>query len=215
MLPLGLRILYLHGFASSPASRKATFFTNKFQPLGLDFRVPELVPGPFEKLTLSSQLEVIDAAAEGADSLLLIGSSLGGYLAGLYAARNPAVSGLILLAPAFNFHQLWTTQLGAERLSFWRENGTIPVFHYGEGRNLLVGFQLLEDAARYEPVPAFVQPALIFHGNQDSVVPVQYSEDCAKTHPNVRLVRVESGHELTDALDVIWEETRPFVLCRL
>ena len=67
-----------------------------------------------------------------------------------------------------------------------------------------IGYGLLEDARRFEPFPDFRQPALIFHGDRDASVPVEYSIEFAKTHPNARLVRLPSGHELTDCLETIW-----------
>src|ERR1700727_323514 len=98
------RIVYLHGFASTPLSTKAQFFKRKFE--GADFEIPQLDRGDFEKLTVSSQLQVIDAAVHG-DPVILMGSSLGGYLAALYASRHANVERLGLLAPAFEFPARW------------------------------------------------------------------------------------------------------------
>ena len=56
-------ILYLHGFASSPDSRKGRFFLERFSSLGADVHIPELVTGTFEKTTLSAQREVVERAA--------------------------------------------------------------------------------------------------------------------------------------------------------
>ena len=50
-------------------------------------------------------------------------------------------------------------------------NGQLEVFHYGEGRPRQIGWQLIEDSASYDPEPSFSQPALIFHGTNDTVVP--------------------------------------------
>ncbi len=215
MLPPHLRVFYLHGFASSCASRKARFFKDRLASLDVTLGIPDLCEGNFEGLTITGQLNVIERTARTCSAnepIVLIGSSLGGYLAALYAARHAAVSRLVLLAPAFQFHRLWTTELGPRRLQEWRENGTIPIFHHGEGREVPIGYQLMDDAGRHDPFPPFRQPALIFHGTQDAVVPVQYSVAFAEAHRNVRLVQVESGHELTDALDEIWRESRDFVL---
>ena len=94
------RILYLHGFASSPASSKARFFAARLRAAGGRVEIPDLAAGDFEHLTITGQLRVIEQAAAG-EPVALMGSSLGGYLAGLYAARHPEVSRVILLAPAF------------------------------------------------------------------------------------------------------------------
>jgi uncharacterized protein len=211
MLSAHLRVLYLHGFASSPESRKARFFSERLQQHGLTVDTPDLVEGNFSKLTITGQLKVVEQSLNG-ESGILIGSSLGGYLAALYAARHADVERVILLAPAFHFHKLWTERLTSEQLSHWIESGTIPVFHYGAGRELPLEYRFMEDAARYEPVPSFPQPTLIFHGTGDDVVPFESSAEFARTHDNVRLIPLPSGHELTDVLEEIWRESERFVL---
>jgi pimeloyl-ACP methyl ester carboxylesterase len=205
-----VRILYLHGFASSPASRKASFFKEQLSQHGIDLTAPDLAEGDFRHLTITRQLEAADRAA-GAGPVFLIGSSMGGYLAALYAARHPAVKGLILLAPAFHFREHWVEIMGTDRFTRWRETGETMVFHYGENREVPLSFELMEDAEKYEACPKFGQPCLIFHGTADTVVPVQYSEDFAAQHPNVELVTLQSGHEMTDVLGNIWVKAWPYL----
>src|ERR1700692_983638 len=96
------RILYLHGFASSPASSKARFFR--------------------ERLTRAGE------------PVTLVGSSMGGYLAALYAARGPETARVVLMAPAFGFARRWRERLGAAAVEEWKRTGALEVFHYGEGR---------------------------------------------------------------------------------
>jgi pimeloyl-ACP methyl ester carboxylesterase len=211
MLSDHLRVLYLHGFASSPGSRKAQFFTEKLLRCGVHVEIPALDQGKFENLTITNQLQVIDRAV-AEKPVVLIGSSLGGYLAALYAARNANVLRMVLLAPAFRFHHLWTSERDERKLADWKKQGFVPIYHYGEGREMRIGYGLIEDAARYEPWPQFSQPALIFHGTEDSSVPVEYSAEFARNHPNARLIRMHSGHELTDVLEQIWEQSCAFLL---
>jgi uncharacterized protein len=211
MLAVPRRIVYLHGFASSPQSRKATVLGQNFRAEGFEVDVPQLDGGDFAHLTISSQLSLIESVvSDGA--VTLIGSSMGGYLAALFAARHPQVEKLILLAPAFDFYRLWVSQLGPERLSAWRESGSSAVFHYGAGREVPLGYDLMSDAASYEPFPGFSQPALIFHGDRDPLVPIELSEKFAAMHPNAKLVPLSSGHELTDVLDLIWHHSKDFLL---
>ncbi|MBV9766356.1 MAG: alpha/beta fold hydrolase [Acidobacteriaceae bacterium] len=211
MLSDRLRVLYLHGFASSPASRKARFFAEKLAGVGIRLEIPDLAARDFVHLTISDQLDLI-ARVCAQEPVILIGSSLGGYLAALYASSHPEVDRLLLLAPAFQFYQLWANELGPERLELWRKERFLPIFHYGEEREMSLGYELMEDAAHYPPFPDFCQPALIFHGTQDRVVPVQYAAAYAETHPNARLICLDSGHELTGVLDTIWQEARNFLL---
>jgi pimeloyl-ACP methyl ester carboxylesterase len=206
-----LRVLYLHGFASSPASRKAQFFAQKLAERGIQLEIPDLAEHGFENLTISDQLHQIDRLL-GNEGAILIGSSLGGYVAALYAARHSEVARLVLLTPAFNFYQLWQEELGPERLEVWKREGKIPVFHYGVNRELPLRYRFLQDAGRFEPYPEFHQPTLVFHGNHDASVPVQSSMLFAERHPNVRLIRLNSDHALTDSLETIWREAETFML---
>jgi pimeloyl-ACP methyl ester carboxylesterase len=194
------RIVYLHGFASGPQSSKARYFRTLLEGAGASVDTPELADGDFEHLTITGQLAVIDRTARG-ESVSLIGSSLGGYLAALYAARHPEVQRLALLAPAFGFAQRWPERLGPAEVAAWRHNGTIEVFHYAENRNRKLGYQLLADGQRFEAYPDFTQPALIFHGAHDDAVPARYSEEFAAAHPNATLEVLDAGHDLLNVLD--------------
>src|SRR5262245_39461865 len=114
------RILYLHGFASGPSSSKAQFFRKYLESRGAKVEIPDLANADFEHLTITGQLAVVREIARG-ESVSLIGSSMGGYLAALYAAQHPAVRRLVLFAPAFGFGRRWPERLGPERVAEWRE----------------------------------------------------------------------------------------------
>ena len=79
MLLADLRVLYLHGFASSPASRKACFFKERLASLVIGLQIPDLCDGNFERLTLTGQLKIIERAIEGSrgngEGLVLIGGT--------------------------------------------------------------------------------------------------------------------------------------------
>ncbi len=203
-------ILYLHGFASSPLSHKALYFKNLLEAAGLPVNVPDLAEGNFEHLTVSGQLAILERLAAG-EAISLIGSSMGGYLAALYAARHPEVERLVLLAPALRFFPRWQERLGPVEMAKWRETGALEVFHYGDQRPRSIGYQLMEDAAAFEAYPDFRQPALIFHGLHDDVVPAAYSEVFAATHPNARLEFLDSGHDLLNVLDEIAPKVTAFL----
>jgi alpha-beta hydrolase superfamily lysophospholipase len=205
------RILYLHGFASGPTSNKARFFRDHLAAAGAPAETLDLAEGDFEHLTMTGQLAVIERAARG-EPVSLIGSSMGGYLAALYAARHTGVGRVVLLAPAFGFAHRWAERLGPQALDDWRRTGTIEVFHYAENRQRRLDYGLLEDGARYEDYPDFRQPALIFHGANDDVVPARYSQEFAASHPNARLEVLDSGHELLNMLDYMAPKVTEFLL---
>lgn len=204
-------LIYLHGFASGPNSKKARIFAERFAAQGLPLAVPALDGGDFTSLTITGQLAVIDAAVRGRPCAL-IGSSLGGYLAALYAARHAEVRRAVLLAPAFGFARRWAASLGVEALDEWQRTGVRRVPHYGLGGEAGLSWRLMEDAALYEEEPAVRQPALIFHGVHDEVVPVEASRRFAAGRPNVELREMDSDHELLDVVDHLVPAAHAFLL---
>jgi hypothetical protein len=206
-----MRVVYLHGFASSPQSSKAQFFLRRFTERGVPVEIPQLDAGDFEHLTITGQLGVVDRTVGDTPSILM-GSSLGGYLSALYAARHPqSVEKLVLMAPAFQFPRRWRERYPQEELEAWQRTGSARVYHYGYKEERGLAYGLIEDAQDYENEPDFRQPALIFHGIHDPVVPVGLSEDFARSHPAVTLTEFESGHELTDVLEPMWSEVEKFL----
>ena len=205
------RILYLHGFASGPSSSKARFFQERLEAAGASVQIPELDAGDFENLTISGQLSVIERAAAGRP-VSLMGSSMGGYLAALYAARHPEVAKLVLFAPAFGFARRWGEALAGERMEEWRRTGGMEVFHYASNRVRTVGYRLVEDGAQYEDYPDFRQPALLFHGIHDDVVPARFSEEFASNHPNAHLELMDSDHQLLNVLESMMPKVSGFLL---
>ncbi|MEW6273470.1 MAG: YqiA/YcfP family alpha/beta fold hydrolase [Thermodesulfobacteriota bacterium] len=94
------QIAYLHGFVSGPGSTKAQFFHARLAALGVELAIPDLAPD-FGRMTIGSELAVVEELLDAAPQTILLGSSLGGYLAALAAERHPErVPGLVLLAPA-------------------------------------------------------------------------------------------------------------------
>jgi pimeloyl-ACP methyl ester carboxylesterase len=85
----------------------------------------------------------------------------------------------------------------------WRREDALDVYHYGEQCTRRLRYALMEDAAQYDDYPDFHQPALIFHGTQDDVVPPRNSEAFVASHPNARLELLDSGHDLLNVLERI------------
>jgi pimeloyl-ACP methyl ester carboxylesterase len=203
------RVVYMHGFASGPSSSKARFFSRRLSEHGASVSIPQLDEGNFQGLTITGQLAVIDRAVGGQPAILM-GSSLGGYLAALYASKHVPIERLVLLAPAFRFPTRWRERYAAD-MDRWKREGSLPFFHYAVQAEHPLGYQFVEDAAQYPDEPEFSQPALILHGSRDPVVPAEISREYAASHSNVRLRLFDSGHELTDVLEPMWEEVAGFL----
>jgi pimeloyl-ACP methyl ester carboxylesterase len=209
-----MNVVYLHGFASGPSSAKAAFLAARFRQSGISFEIPALDEGDFPNLTITRQLNVVGQVVAGRPAVL-IGSSLGGYLAALYAARHSEVEKLVLLAPAFDFSRLWRRLISDAEMAEWRRTGWRKVYHYSQGLERDLSYQLMEDASTYEPFPDVSQPTLILHGRDDSVVPITSSYEFASARPNVAVLALRTGHEMTDVLDRVWREAARFLGIRV
>ena len=208
-----MRYLYLHGFASGPRSTKGMRFADHFAARGLpldrlDLRVPS-----FEHLRLSAMIDVAQRAIgdDPNERAVVIGSSLGGLTAARLAERDPRVSRLILMAPAFQLVERWRIALG-DAFAEWERTGWRDVLDYTTGQPARVDFGFVEDAREVDVgFPDVRVPTLIVHGIHDDVVPVDHSRRFAAGKPHVRVIEVDDGHELINSLPRILAETDAFL----
>lgn len=204
-------VLYLHGFASSSRSSKGIFLARRFAESGAPVARPDLDEGDFRDLTISGQLRLVASLAAELRPVFLIGSSLGGYLAALHAARDPAtVRALVLLAPAFDFPRRLGLRLGAGTLEQWRQDGSLAFHHYRYGRPLPLAYRFYEDALQYEAFPDVAVPTRILHGRRDESVDPALSAEYARGRPNVEVEWLDSDHGLGDVLEEIWRSVAAF-----
>ena len=208
--------IYLHGFASSPQSSKAKYLRDRFAEIDLNLEVLDLNQGDFTHLTLTRQIQQTTNALTNAEtSITLIGSSFGGLTCAWVAQQQLRVNNLVLLAPAFGFPHSWYSRLPPEQIEQWRESGYLEVYHYGEGQEIPLHYQFLQDADNY-PLSKLKcsrrsLPTMIIHGIHDDVVPIQVSRDYANHHPEVKLIELDSDHGLNDVQEEIWQLTKNFL----
>ncbi len=208
-----MRVVYLHGFGSSPTSSKATFFASKLAPYGIVLEAPDLNAPDFSTLTVTRMLsQVGDVIGPGSEPVALIGSSLGGFVA-IQAALQHArrVTHLILLAPAVDFSRNRMRELGVE-LEQWKASNRVEVFHYGYRRMMSLHYELYEDARRYDAFSTqLAQPVQVFQGKHDEAVDPATVERWCAARPNVELRLLDDDHQLLASLEVIWGEARRFL----
>jgi uncharacterized protein len=210
-----MHVLYLHGFASSIRSSKATFLAARLKEQGIELHTPDLNQPDFSTLTITRMVQQIGRAVDAlpAGSVALIGSSLGAFVAVQVALTQPArIDRLILLAPALDFSGNRTRSLGGIGLEQWKHTNRLDVFHYGYGRMMGVHYELYEDAQRYDCISAaLTMPIQVFQGRQDDAVDPPTVERWARARPNAELHMLDDGHQLAGSLDYIWKEARPFL----
>lgn len=207
-------VIYLHGFASSSHSGKATYLAGRLRAHGIDVAIPDLNLPEFSTLTVTRMLDQTRALVDAADGpVTLFGSSLGGYVAVNAAACWPErIERLVLLAPALDFSSEGLSGPQGADLEQWRRDDTIHVFHFGYGRMMPIHYGLYQDARRYDAMRAELRmPILVFQGTRDTAVSPGTVKRWAAERPNVRLHLLNDDHQLTASLDYIWNATADFL----
>jgi pimeloyl-ACP methyl ester carboxylesterase len=214
--------IYLHGFASSPRSTKATWFVRRASEAGWLATAPDLNLPEFETLTISRMIEQVGAAITALPEgpVALAGSSLGGMVA-LHAAvagrespdaaRHP-IEKLVFLAPAFDLIGSLEAEFGPAALDEWRRTDSLEVFHYAEQCTRRLRWGFFEDARRYD---AFAVdpgvPTLVYQGRRDQAVDARMVERWADTRPSVTLRVLDDDHQMLASLEPMWDGIREFL----
>ena len=153
---------------------------------------------------------VIDAATEGPQ--VLVGSSMGGWIALLLARADPGrVHALVTIAAAPDFTEdgYWASWSEAERERLMREGRIEEPSDYGEP--MIITRALIEDGRRHlvlrEPL-ALPMPVRMLQGTADEPVPVETALRLLAhaEGPDIRLTLVkDADHRLSDpaSLDLL------------
>ena len=213
------QVVYLHGFASSPASSKAVFLEQRLAAHGVSFHCPDLNRPDFSTLTASRMIEqtasLISTLPKG--PVALFGSSLGAFVALQAAERARAETGrpitrLVLLAPALDFGRRPVGDLGEAGMVRWRATGWWELTHYASGEPSRVHYELFRDAQRYDSFAAERPvPTLVLQGRRDDVVDPDMVSRYAAARPHVTLVMLNDDHQLGASLGRVWSESARFL----
>lgn len=158
--------------------------------------------------TLRKQLALVGQFAKGLKPAMLIGSSLGGYLAALHAVREPnTVPALALIAPAFDFANRFGSLLGDE-MDRWQREGILSLYHYRCQREVPLADGFIEDAMGFEAFPDVKVPTKVLHGPWDGVVSPRLPWEFVHGRPNVELEWFDTDHSMVDVADRIWSSVR-------
>ena len=211
----GPAILFLHGLMSTMHGDKAGHLAMHAAARGVEFLRYDAYGhgssgGRFIDGTIGSWLGDAHLALGrlGASRVILVGSSIGGWLALLLAlARPDGVAGLLLVAPAPDMTRRVAMQLPAEaRLALERDGVWHRPSRYGEP--IPITRRMLDDGERHcllgGPI-AIGCPVRILHGQQDADVPWRGSLLLADRLANhdVQLTLVKDGdHRLSRHADL-------------
>ncbi|HWC65162.1 MAG TPA: YqiA/YcfP family alpha/beta fold hydrolase [Thermoanaerobaculia bacterium] len=204
----GRRVLYLHGFASSPRGRKVAALRETLSPEGIEIVAPDLNVPDFARLDFDAMASRARAAAGTGAPDAIAGSSLGALVALAIAADFPR-SPLVLIAPALGFGRRWIERLPP--------GDPLLFFHHGEEREMPIHRVFFERMAGLDvdasPPPA---PVTVVMGRRDESVPFDVVEsvwrrwrESGRLAPGSRFVAIEEGdHGLTGFVPEIAREIR-------
>jgi pimeloyl-ACP methyl ester carboxylesterase len=216
-------VIFCHGFFSSKDAYKILNLAGDitgagFTLLTFDFSFVSGMPQSFLKFSIRQEVRELETAARflltrGVRFLHLIGSSMGGVVALLYAASRPeCLRSLSLIATPVDLPALIATLSGDSDFKNLPENGTtvidgIPV------HNEFFHEALALDIPR--AMRSISAPVLVIHGALDTVVDVRnariLNDSLAAGH---RVLLVPDGdHNLTrgEDLDLLRSEILPWI----
>jgi pimeloyl-ACP methyl ester carboxylesterase len=209
-------VVWLGGFRSDMAGTKAQALADWAQAEGLgflrfDYFAHGQSSGDFREGTITrwrlDALAVLDELTEG--PLVLVGSSMGGWIACLAAMAPPErIAGLVLVAPAPDFtEKLMTPALPPQAHAALAAEGVwMQPSDYGEPNPITR--ELLEDGARWSILPGPVPitaPVRILQGGEDPDVPWRHALELAQAlkGDDVVFTLVKDGdHRLSRPQDI-------------
>lgn len=213
----GPAIVWLGGFRSDMTGAKAAHLAAWARAEGrafvrFDYRGHGRSGGDFERLGIGDWLQdalaVLDTQTDG--PAVLVGSSMGGWLALLAAlARPEKLCGLALVAPAADFTQrlIWDGMDGQARREIEETGAWRRPSAYGDGDYVITRTLIDSGQAHlllHAPIP-IAAPVRILHGMQDPDVPWRLSLEIAERleSPDVRVCLVKAGdHRLSTPADL-------------
>ncbi len=211
-------IVFLHGYSSSCQSTKALFVKELCLKHNLPFIAFDLsASGQSEGDILNASVEtwlddveiVLEKLSKNKQKLI-IGSSLGGWLAMLYCIKNPSqVHSLLALAPAPDFHTDMLNSFDKNQLKTLKEQGYLKLQTDPQYDGLIVPYNLLLNAKNFALLQkskiAIQKPITILQGMKDSSVhyskSIEIIEKIESEKANLILCK-ESNHGLSSPSDL-------------
>jgi pimeloyl-ACP methyl ester carboxylesterase len=218
-------VVLCHGMESTKDGTKHQALARGLSACGyaclrFDFSYVGESEGAFEDLTISGEVEDLAGAcdhlwAEGVGEIGIIGSSLGGAVAVLFASDEPRVRALVTIAAVARPIGI-VERLPADVVASWRSRG---VREWGGGR---LKRDFLDDLEHVDVLGAAARvraATLVTHGSNDRVVPVADAEALYRALPQPKELRITPGgdHRYSDPvhLATLLEDAQAWIVAHL
>jgi putative redox protein len=200
-------VILCHGMESDKRSEKMVALGERLAERGIlvlrfDFSYVGESSGKFEDITYSGEVDDLRAAysllqERQPGKIGILGSSMGGTVALLFAALEPTVAAVVTIAAPIHPERFPHKVLTPVELAHWRETG----FTFYNGQRLNVS--LLHDLEKLDvtsAVKSIACPVLILHGDADRVVPVQEAHELHAALSTPKRMTILNGcdHRLSD-----------------
>lgn len=211
-------VMFCGGFRSDMEGTKAQFLEDRCRERGqayirFDYRGHGSSGGAFEEGTIGrwkdDTLAILDHVAKG--PVIIVGSSMGGWLALLAALERPArVKGLIGIAAAPDFtRDIYESQMDDAARAALKENGYVKVPSEYSDEPYRITKALIDDGEKWcllDRALALPMPIRLLQGMKDSDVPWQKAyriKKALRDESSAEVILIESGdHRLSRPEDL-------------
>jgi pimeloyl-ACP methyl ester carboxylesterase len=193
----GQPIVFLHGMGSSSATWTAQLdaLEDRFLLVAWDLLghgQSPVLPDPAlysRDGALEDLDDVIATLSDGKEKPVLVGHSLGGYLALAYAATRPgAVRGLVVMATGPGFRD-------SEKRNAWNERSNRNAHRFGVELQV-AGLNLQHDGLVMERLTEIDVPTLALAGGEDAAPYSRSAAYLARKMPDARFVEIAGGKHM-------------------
>ncbi len=204
------RVLYIHGFASSPQSQKVLALERVIDG-EVELNAPDMNVPSFERLDFEAMTALALAEAKKRPPRAIVGSSLGALVA-LEAVRRGVRAPLVLIAPAVGIGERWKSKLPP--------GDPIEVFNHARNAQAPIHRVFFEAMAQVRPEREAPEvPVTILMGRKDESVPFAWVRDVweewtgsGKLVPGSKFIEIAGGdHGLVADVETIANEIRAFL----
>lgn len=200
-------VILCHGMDSHKNSEKLVYLGRALARRGVlalrfDFRYVGESNGEFADITYSGEVADLGAAYAFVQQrhparTAILGSSMGGTVALLFAGQEPRVAALVTVAAPIHPEAFPRRVLTDQQLQQWRERG-FTIYH-GQRLNAT----LLQDLERLDVLASARKvtcPTLVIHGEADEVVPVAEARElhACLTSPKKLCILKGTDHRFSD-----------------